>query len=423
MRLTDEERGMLAGEQGPAVRQAMEQQVQVGRFFGAQDMVPVAGAHLSGDAEAMREAGVAHLEDLASLGAACRVPATTNPRSVELRLWEQLGQEPRYVGLEERIVAAYERMGALALNTCVNYQIVSQPLFGQHLAWGDTGTVIWANSVAGARSNFEAGPAGLHAAITGRAPRYGYHLPEQRLGTALIRVHDVPRTAADWGALGCHVGRLVNDYWQVPVLVFDETPRPTADQLKQLGAALASYGSLALYHLVGVTPEARTVEDAFGGRAPQRELVVEKGALAQVYASFVPEKRDVDLVVFGTPQLSLHELRDLARLFSGRTIHPQTRVLLTTSDAVRGVADQLGYVRVVEAAGATVLTGVCYYIMTARELAERHGYRTILTDSSKLANIIAGYGYNPAFRPTEECVAASCRGTFAENAAWAAQAT
>ncbi|HXI15893.1 MAG TPA: aconitase X, partial [Chloroflexota bacterium] len=161
----------------------------------------------------------------------------------------------------------------------------------------------------------------------------------------------------------------------------------------------------------------------FGGRAPQRELVVEKGALAQVYASFVPEKQDVDLVVFGTPQLSLHELRDLARLFSGRTIHPQTRVLLTTSDAVRGVADQLGYVRVVEAAGATVLTGVCYYIMTARELAERHGYRTILTDSSKLANIIAGYGYNPAFRPTEECVAASCRGTFAENAAWASQAT
>lgn len=411
MRLTAEEETMLGGAQGEAVRRALAMQIEVGGFFGATDFVPVTSVHMAGDAEAMREAGVRFLEEMVELGATCRVTTTINPRSVDFAHWELLGQDESYVDLEWRIVRAYERLGALTLNTCVNYQIVSQPRFGEHLAWGDTGTVIWANSVAGARSNFEAGPAALCAAITGRVPRYGYHLPEQRRGTFLVRVLDQPRTNADWGALGCYVGRNVNDYWQVPVLVGVEQ-QPTADQLKQFGAALASYGSLALYHVVGMTPEARTVEDAFGGASPPRELVVEPGALARTYASFVPEKDEVDLVVFGTPQLSLFEFRDIARLLRGRRVNPRTRTLLTTSDAVKALADKLGYTAIVEEAGATVLTGVCYYIMTARELAERHGYRTILTDSSKLANIIAGYGYNPVFRPTDECIAAAVRGRF-----------
>ncbi|MDQ3701326.1 MAG: aconitase X catalytic domain-containing protein [Chloroflexota bacterium] len=413
MELTDEEEAMLGGRLGEAPRRALEQQIAVGEFFGARDFVPVGSVHLAGDAEAMREAGVRHLEEVVALGATCRVPTTINPRSVDFAHAAALGQETHYVELEHRLVAAFERLGALTLNTCVNYQIVSQARFGEHLAWGDTGTVIWANSFAGARSNFEAGPAALYAAITGRVPRYGYHLPEQRRGTVLVRVWDTPRTASDWGALGCHVGRQVDDYWQVPVFRFESAAvHPSADQLKQLGAALASYGSLAMYHVVGLTPEARTLEEAFAGQPPARGLEVAPGALSQTYDTFVPEKDDVDVVVFGTPQLSLFEFRDLARALAGRRVHPQTRVFLTTSDAVKGVADRLGYTRAVEEAGATVLTGVCYYIMTPRELAARHGYRTLLTDSAKLANIIAGYGYNPIFRPTALCVAAAVRGTL-----------
>ncbi|MBI3973554.1 MAG: aconitase X catalytic domain-containing protein, partial [Chloroflexi bacterium] len=408
MHLSPEEESILRGDAGEAARRALQQQIEVGRFFGAKDFVPVGSVHLAGDAEAMHEAGVRYLEEMVRLGATCRVPTTINPRSVDFAHAAELGQEARYVAWEERLVRAYTAMGALTLNTCVNYQIISQPRFGEHLAWGDTGTVIWANSVAGARSNFEAGPAALHAAITGRVPRYGYHLPEQRRGTVLVRVHDVPQSSADWGALACHTGRIVNDYWQVPVFVFDELPQrqPTADQLKHFGAALASYGSLAMFHIAGLTPEARTLDEAFGGATPQRQLDLDPGTLARTYATFVPERDEVDLVVFGTPQLSLFEVRDLACLLHGQRVHTNTRMLLTTSDAVKSMADRLGYTKVVEAAGATVLTGVCYYIMTARELGERHGFRTILTDSAKLANIIAGYGYNPVFRPTDQCIAA-----------------
>ena len=222
-------------------------------------------------------------------------------------------------------------------------------------------------------------------------------------------MHDPPRTTSDWGALGCYVGRQVSDYWQVPVLVGLEAT-PTLDQLKQLGACLASYGSLAQFHLVGVTPEARTVEEAFGGRPPRRRLVVEPGALEATYQSFPAEKPEADLVVFSAPQLSVLELRGLADRLAGKRVHANTRLLVTTTEASRAVAAQLGYVPTIESAGGLVLTGTCFYLLTPRELAERFGYRTIVTDSAKLANIIAGSGYNPIFRPTDVCVQAAVEG-------------
>jgi predicted aconitase len=297
----------------------------------------------------------------------------------------------------------------LVLDTCINYQTLYQPAFGQSVAWGDTGTVIWANSVLGARTNFEGGPVALAAGLTGRTAAYGYHLDEQRLGSALVEVRDQPRENSDWGALGCLVGRRVNDYWQVPVLD-GVTARPTPDQLKQLGASLASYGSLAMFHLVGVTPEARMLEQAFAGQAPAERIVVEAGDLRRAYESFVPEKSRADLVVFSAPQLSVWELRALAARLDGKRVHPHTTLLATTNYQNRAAAERLGYAGAIRAAGGRLLAGSCFYLLTPRELAERHGWRTIVTDSAKLANIIAGYGYNPVFRPTDVCVEAAVRG-------------
>jgi predicted aconitase len=331
---------------------------------------------------------------------------------VDVALWEALGQDQRQVELELRLTEALNRLGILTLDTCINYQTVSPPRFGEHVAWGDTGTLIFANAVAGARSNFEGGPVALAAALTGRTARYGYHLPEQRLGTVLVELREQPATSSDWGALGCWVGRQVSDYWQVPVIAGLEV-QPTVDQLKQLGASLASYGSLAMFHLVGVTPEARTVAEAFGGRTPERTLSFGPGSLRSVYASFQPERQRPDVVAFTAPQLSIVELRDLAALLAGRSVHADVRLLITTNYQNRAAAERLGYAASIEAAGGLLLSGACFYLMTARELAEKHGWRTILTDSAKLANIIPGYGYNPVFRPTEVCVDAAVRGELA----------
>jgi predicted aconitase len=184
----------------------------------------------------------------------------------------------------------------------------------------------------------------------------------------------------------------------------------TVEELKHLGAALASFGSLAMFHLVGVTPEAGTVEEAGGGRAPTRRLVVEPGAIEAAYRSFVPARERPDLVVFSAPQLSLFELRDLARALHGRRVHPDVRLIATTNYHNQAVAERLGYIGAIEAAGGLVVSGACFYLLTPRELAERFGYHTIVTDSAKLANIIAGYDYNPVFRPTEVCLQAALEG-------------
>ncbi len=409
MRLTAEEDEMLGGTQGEAVRRALQLQVTVGDFFQADRFVPVTSVHMMAEIESMGEPGLDWIESMAALNQPVRVPTTCNPRSVDFQLWNVLGQDRRQVELEERLSGSLERLGVLVVNTCINYQTFNPPRFGEHLAWGDTGAVIFANSVAGARTNFEGGPIALAAGLTGRTPQYGYHLGEQRLGTVVVEARDQPRTTSDWGALGCYIGRLVNDYWQVPVLVGLEAT-PTIDQLKHLGASLASYGSLAMFHLVGVTPEARTLDEALGGRAPRRHLVVEPGAIQAIYASFQAEKRDADLVVFSAPQLSVLELRELAVRLKDKRVHPQTRLLVTTNHANCAIARQLGYIQTIESAGGLVLSGSCFYLMTPRALAERFGYRTILTDSAKLANIIAGYEYNPIFRPTDVCIEAAVTG-------------
>jgi predicted aconitase len=409
LRLTAEEDGILAGQWGEPARRALQMQLAVGEFFGAARMVAVTSAHLTGDPESMGEAGLALVEDLVRQHARFVVPTSTNARNVDFECYRDLGQPEDVAAKERRLRDLVVAMGAIAVDTCTNYQTIAQPRFGEHLAWGDTGTVIYANAVAGARSNFEGGPASYAAALTGRVPAYGMHLAACRGGTHLVEVRDQPRALSDWGALGVLVGRQLTNYWLVPVFTGLEV-EPSADALKQLGATLASYGSLAMFHIVGVTPEARTLEEAFAGRAPRGRILVEPGALESIYRSFAPERDAVDLVVSGTPHLSIFEVRDLAERLRGRRVHPHTRLLLTTNAQVKATADRLGLTAVIEAAGGTLLAGPCYYIMTPRELAQRYGFRTLVTDSAKLANIIPASGYNAIFRPTAECVEAAVTG-------------
>jgi hypothetical protein len=168
-----------------------------------------------------------------------------------------------------------------------------------------------------------------------------------------------------------------------------------------------------MFHIAGVTPEARTLEEALGGGTPRERIVVAPGDLDRVYRTFAPAPTEVDLVVCGTPHLSLFELRDLAERLAGRRVHARMRLFLTTNASVRAMAERLGYAATIEAAGGRILAGPCFYIMTPRVLARIHGFRTLVTDSAKLANIIPASGYTPLFRPTAECVEAAVTGRVA----------
>jgi predicted aconitase len=362
------------------------------------------------DTESLGEAGVEWLERLARLPAQARrvrIPTITDPRGTDFAAAHRLKQQPWMLELERRVIAAFEALGVLMTNTCINYQTIMAPVAGEHVAYGDTGVVIYCNSVCGARSNFEGGPSALAAALTARTPRYGYHFEERRRATLVVNVGFTPRELNEWGALGGTVGRLAGDYWQVPALVGIERV-PSSDEMKHFGAALASYGSVALFHMAGITPEARRLDDVLapGRSVPSYDIgEAEIRAFEESYAASIDA---VDVVVFSAPQLSLVEMAQVAGLLEGR----QARIplLVVTSPQVKSDADRMGLTARIEAAGGTVLAGMCFYQSYAREMAEANGWRRLATNSAKLVNIIGGYGYRPALMSMPACIEAACNG-------------
>ena len=401
---------MLAGELGPVRKLALEHQLKVGEFFGAADFVRVTQAHIMADTESLGEAGVAWLEKLAghpSKERRVRIPTITDPRGTDFTKAAALKQAPWMLELERRAIAAFVKLGVLMTDTCINYQTVLPATRGEHVAFGDTGVVIYSNSVCGARSNFEGGPSALSAGLTGRTPRYGFHLDASRRATLSIRADWTPRSLDEWGALGGVIGRIAGNYWAVPVIE-GFTAAPGSDALKHFGAAMASFGSIALYHIVGVTPEARRYEDVADRKLPAHR--VREGDVRALQASYRTDD-GVDVVVFSAPQLSLMELARLADLCDGMRF--KVPMLAVTSPQVQPDAQRMGFVERIEAAGGTVLAGMCFYQSYAREMAEANGWKRLATNSAKLVNILGGYGYRPMLASMEACVDAARTGKLA----------
>jgi hypothetical protein len=336
-----------------------------------------------------------------------RIPTITDPRGTDFAAASRLKQQSWMVDLERRAIDAFRSLGVLMTDTCINYQTIMPPVRGEHAAYGDTGVVIYSNSVCGARSNFEGGPSALSAGLTGRTPRYGFHLDRHRQATLIVNVKWTPRLLNEWGALGAYIGKLAGDYWQVPAVVGIERV-PTSDEMKHFGAAMASFGSVALFHIVGVTPEAPTLQEVVATPQSLRTYEVTEADVRGLQARYGQSLDKVDLVVFSAPQLSLVEMRQVAILLEGR--QTQIPTLVITSPQVKPDADRMGITKRIEASGATVLAGMCFYQSYAREMAEANGWKKLATNSAKLTNILGGYGYTPALLSMERCIDVACDG-------------
>jgi len=410
MELSPEERTILGGERGEAAKRALEYQVEVGRFWGARRLVPVTNVHMMGDIEVMGDAGLEYLENEVKRAARCAVSTTTNARCIDFAHCERLGQDPAEVAKERSLIQCLRRMDVVTTDTCINYQTVYQPHLGEHVAWGDTGTVIYANSVFGARSNFESGPAALAAALTGRTPEYGFHLDEHRRGSFTVELKADLQDLADWGAVGRLVGEAHQDYFAVPVF-HGYRRTPSADELKHLGAALASYGSMGMFHFVGVTPEAPSIEAALGGRMDVEKIVLSQERIESVYSSYSLGDGDARLVVFSGPQQSLFEMKQLAALFAGRKLHAGSSCFVTTNGAVLAQSRALGYAKALEDAGVTILEGVCFYILqNLSPMRQANRWTNMVSNSAKIVNIIGAHRFNTILRRTPECVEIACSG-------------
>lgn len=395
MFLTDEETKMLNGDRGPAVRKAMEILVALGESFGAEHLIPVNNVHMAGSSVLVaEEAGTRFVEDIRKQGGKFVTRVTTNPTAVDPSQWREIGIPESDSTLQVRLTGAYAGMGANACNTCIPYLVGNMPRFGEHMAWGESSAVVFANSVCGARTNREGGPSALATALTGRTPAYGFHLKENRYGSFLINVETPMRDMTDYGTLGYFAGKIAGQ--DTPVFVGLPT-NPTLEDLKALSAALAASGAVSMFHAVGVTPEAPTMDAAFGGRAPAKVLTYGVEERTQCENALNKEPSDhVDWILVGCPNASVQEMREVAEALEGKKVHKDVSLWVTTAGAMYAMAEQMGYVETIKKAGGVVVRETCPFLARSRVIAPNKGYKTLTTNSAKMAFYAPGQFGLPA---------------------------
>ena len=361
MRLTRAQRHLL-DEGTHAQRKAMEILLTVGCLADAPRLVPITSAHVSGASYKMiGDPGLEFLEDFAQ-SARVSVPTTVNPLGTDLAQWQALGIPPEFAEKQARIARAYETMAVRPTFSCTPYLLGVRPASGEHVAWAESSAVCFANSVLGARTNREGGPAALAAAIVGATPEYGLHLDGGREPTVIVNVQTKPR-GVDYSLIGLVAGERVGDG-----LPFFRGFRGTEEDLKWLGASLASSGACGMFHLEGVTPEARgaRVKGLKSIAITRDDLIAAKRAHS--------DGTEADLIGLGSPQPSANELQTIARLID-RT-PPRIPVWVFTSRIVRDANSEA--VRLIERHGGRVLADTCLEVTLLE-----HRFGTVATPSGK----------------------------------------
>jgi len=392
LHLTREEEAMLAGEQGNATRKAMQILVALGKIYDAERLVKVSSVQVSGVSyKNLGDAGLEFLSELAMDGKA-RVKTTLNPAGMSLTDWKSQGIDSGFAEKQLQVIDAYGKLGVEVTCTCTPYLAGNEPSFGQHIAWGESSAVAYANSVIGARTNREGGPSALAASLTGLTPLYGLHIRENRVPTIAVDVDTLLRFPEDFSAMGYFVGRTAKD--GIPYL--RGVQRASLEDLKSLSAALASSGGVAMFHVEGITPE-------FGLGAKNLETLTFTRKELTETGSQLNDEGVPDFVSVGCPHCSLTELATLAKLLSGHQVKREFWVCC--SREVKRLGDEAGYSRLIEKSGAKFALDTCMVVAPVEEL----GYRVVATNSAKACHYLRNAGLKVRFMPLEECVTEATR--------------
>lgn len=368
-----------ARREGSLARRILE---AVGEAQGSADMIPVASAHVGLSLSSLGEAGVDLLETLATQGTRFAVRTTTNVLSFERA--DQASVDSR---LQRRALDALVTMGARANCSCNPFAEGYAPKRGEAVAWSESATAPFVNGVIGARTNRE-GATALASAITGVTPRYGMHLDSGRLGTALFQVSAKLDSLARFQLLGTAVARRQGS--GVPVLAGLQGPL-RQDWLYGLSAALAAHSTAAMFHVVGVTPEAPDIASVFPRGVPEA-IVIGERELDLERARWATSAAPPEYVVVGCPHASLEQIAELARLLEHARVRKETQFLVHTSHGIREIARSRNDLSVLERAGVRVTADSCMYVSLERYPAGS----TVLTDSAKMAFLMSTRGLHAA---------------------------
>jgi hypothetical protein len=409
MKLTPKQRAVLAGKHGKGAAKALEILAALGRIHDAPDMVAAGSVQVSGVSyNNIGEHGLAFLEDWAAMGSKAVVPATMNPGGADRRIWKSLGFSPAFVRKQERVIKALEGLGIRPSLTCTPYHVGVTPKPGEHVAWAESSAVCFANSVLGARTNREGGPSAIAAALTGWTPRHGLHTDKGRLPTRIVAVSCPVPAAADAGVLGFLVGRLLaSDKGGGVPFITGVVPPSGAERLtwlKALGAGMAASGSVGLYHLDCVTPEAAAGGSKLSRTAKARSVIksLDEGRLALDRG-----KGRLDLVAVGCPHASPEDLTRILRLLNWKKA--QVPFWIFTAEDVRRHAEETGVAASLARCGATLVADTCMVVAPLKEL----GIKTLATDSAKAAFYLPSHhGTGVYFGSLERNVEAALRGEW-----------
>jgi predicted aconitase len=385
MYLSREEEAILKGDGGETLRRMMEILVALGEIYGAERLVSVRSVQIAG--VSFKNIGEAGLEWISDLEGHVAVPSILNPAGMDLCLWREMGISEDFASRQKAAIDAYQRLGISIDCTCTPYQIydsLAGP--GDHLAWSESSAVSYANSVIGARTNREGGPSALAAALVGKTALFGYHLDENRMPTHLVTV-ETDLCGSDYGALGFLVGGIVLD----GVPIFRLRDKPTTDELKALGAAMAASGSVALYYVKSVTPKPP------GKSEPGERIVLERADIVGVYEKHPGS--DADVVALGCPHCSANELEQIARLLDGKRV--QKELWVCTARKIAEKNPRL--VKRIEASGARVFCDTCMVVSPATET-----FRKMMVNSGKALVYLPGLGgVKAGLGSTKECIDAA----------------
>ncbi len=404
---------MLDGTHGAGCQLAMRIVARTASVMGATSLRPISGAHID-SCLYHGQSGIDFAKRLVDGGAQVAVPTTLNVSSLDL-LHPELYRGDAATGTAARsLMTLYEELGCSPTWTCAPYQLDDRPSFGDHVAWAESNAIVFANSVLGARTHRYGDFIDIAAAVTGRVPDAGLHTDEGRYGQVLVDLSEVRSDllALDvaYPLIGHVVGGLVGT--DIPVIV--GLPANTSeDRLKALGAATASAGTVALFHAVGSTPEAPTVEAAFGGRVPERAVHISTTDLRDA-RDVLSTRLDgfLSAISLGTPHYSVAEFGELLRVLDGRAVADGFRAYVSTGRDVLTELNLRGWTAQLEHAGIQIVTDTCTYITPIIESPNADKSASlIMTDSAKWAYYAPGnLGVDVVFGSLGDCVESAVAG-------------
>jgi predicted aconitase len=403
MFLTKEEEQALQGEKGEAVQLAMSVLVKLGEMYGADCLIRIENVHVDASSYyGISDAGMEFCEKLAEEGASYKVPTTLCIASIDFESYADFDVAQECVKKQLRIAEAHRKMGAIPSWTCTPYQCGSSVRFGQNIAWGESNAIAYVNSVIGARTIRCADFVDICAAITGLMPRFDLYLDDERKGQVLFKLDDLDTchfTSADYAALGYYVGGVADS--RVPVLQ-GVSKSVSLDQLKAFSAAVSTSGSIGLFHMCEITPEAGSIDDALGGEKPSETVVFGKDELDEIRNSLsTQDGGESEIAILGCPHYSVEELRETAQFLRDRRVAANKQLWIFTNRYAHERAKQMGILKKIDETGAKVISDTCFLLFptAAWELG------SIVTDSAKMAHYAPGLGeFRVSFLDKAQCI-------------------